>query len=115
MPGLPPLISENRFCRGPGRRAAAPLVLAAAAGGELCDFLHKKGFGDERPDQPLAPTTPGGPPYLAECIARGARYLYTKHSLVFHDPRLRPYLKREIMSVGNFEVWELQMPAALPK
>lgn len=75
-------------------------------------FLHKKGFGYERPRQLLDPTPPpGGRPYLAACVARGARYLYTKNSLELRDPRLRPHLSRHLLSVGDFDVWELRAPA----
>jgi hypothetical protein len=70
-------------------------------------FLHRKGFGFEQPDQLLKPT-PSGRPYVAECVARGARYLYTNDSTTLSAPGLRPYLAREVTRVGAFQVWELQ-------
>lgn len=75
-------------------------------------FLHKKGFGFERAGQ-LLEAAPSGRPYLADCIAHGARYLYANDaaSASLADPRLQPYLGREIQRVGGFSVWELRAPA----
>ena len=74
-------------------------------------FLHKKGFGFDEPGQLLQPGA-NGQPYVAECIKRGARYLYTTDSLGVRDPRLQPYLSRKLTQVGTFGVWELRAASA---
>ncbi|GAA3935226.1 glycosyltransferase family 39 protein [Hymenobacter algoricola] len=74
-------------------------------------FLHKKGFGYDESAQLFRPL-PGGQPYLANCIQRGARYLYTNDSTLTADPRLRPYLAGRVRKVGAFEVLALRNPAS---
>lgn len=70
-------------------------------------FLHKKGFGIEWPGQ-LTSTMPNGQLYIASCIAQGARYLYSNDSTSLQDPRLQPYIERQITQVGAFRVWKLR-------
>ena len=74
-------------------------------------FLHKKGFGFDEPGQ-LAANTYSGKNYLADCVASGARYLYTNDTLSLRDPKLLPYLAREVKRVGRFRVWALQAEPA---
>lgn len=74
-------------------------------------FLHKKGFGFDEPGQ-LAAIAYSGRPYLADCVAQGARYLYTTDTLGLADPKLRPYLAREVKRVGSFHVWALRAAPA---
>jgi hypothetical protein len=73
-------------------------------------FLHKKGFGYEKPGQ-LGQPAANGQPYLATCIAKGARYLYTNDTTSLHTLQLRPYLGQQLTKIGSFGVWELRMPA----
>jgi hypothetical protein len=70
-------------------------------------FLHKKGFGIEWPGKLVEPTATGQL-YLAECVAHGARYLYTTDSISLRDARVKPYLGHKLKQVGNFAVWELR-------
>ncbi|GGF01003.1 hypothetical protein GCM10011383_09750 [Hymenobacter cavernae] len=70
-------------------------------------FLHKKGFGFEWTAQ-LLDNTPNGQPYIADCIARGARYLYTNDTTAVKDARLQPYLEQRLTKVGDFSVWKLR-------
>lgn len=70
-------------------------------------MLHKKGFGFDQSDQLFA-ATPTGKPYVANCIDKGARYLYIRDTTVVHDQRLRPYLHQKLKQVGLFSVWSLQ-------
>ncbi|GAB3636518.1 hypothetical protein GCM10027422_21080 [Hymenobacter arcticus] len=74
-------------------------------------FLHKKGFGFDEPGQ-LAASTYSGNTYLADCVAGGARYLYTTDTLGLSDPKLQPNLAREVKRVGRFRVWALQAAPA---
>lgn len=74
-------------------------------------FLHKKGFGFEWPGQ-LAQPMPTGQPYLADCVAKGARYLYTDDAAALRAPGLQPYVGRQLAQIGAFGVWELRMPGA---
>ncbi len=102
----------------PASRAA---LEAATPAGALCVvgpdvsgcknfyFLHKKGFGFEQPGQ-LGQPVANGQLYLADCVARGAQYLYTNDAAALRDPRLRPYLGRQISQVGAFVVWTLRRP-----
>jgi len=76
-------------------------------------FLHKKGFGFERPGQ-LAEPAAAGRPYLAACIAQGARYLYTNDAAALRAPGVQPYLGRQLAQVGAFGVWELRVPNPPP-
>ena len=71
-------------------------------------FLHKKGFGFERPDQ-LWDRTKSGKTYLADCVAQGAQYLYTNDTTAVRDPRLQPYLAHLVTRVGSFTVWQLRL------
>jgi hypothetical protein len=72
-------------------------------------FLHKKGFGFDRPEQLAAPAPDGSNrTYLADCVAKGAKYLYTNDSLSLANPLLRPLLSRQVAQVGRFQVWALQ-------
>ncbi|WP_167852096.1 ArnT family glycosyltransferase [Hymenobacter elongatus] len=75
-------------------------------------FLHKKGFGYDESAQLFQPGA-GGQPYLATCIQRGARYLYTNDTTLVADPRLRPYVGQVVKRVGDFQVLALR-PAASP-
>ncbi|GAA4362567.1 hypothetical protein GCM10023185_30620 [Hymenobacter saemangeumensis] len=70
-------------------------------------FLHKKGFGFDWPSQ-LVESSSNGKLYVADCIDRGARYLYTNDSTTINDVRLRPYLDRQVRRVGSFQVWALR-------
>jgi hypothetical protein len=70
-------------------------------------FLHKKGFGLIYQEQ-LEDTTAQGQPYVANCIARGARYLYLSDTTLLTHPYLAPYLGRRIARVGSIQVLELQ-------
>ncbi|PJJ48476.1 ArnT family glycosyltransferase [Hymenobacter chitinivorans] len=71
-------------------------------------FLHKKGFGYNESAQLFAPGA-GGQPYLANCIQRGAQYLYTNDTtLLTQDPRLQPYVARTVRQVGSFRVLALR-------
>lgn len=74
-------------------------------------FLHKKGFGFDQPGQLTAIGYTSGHPYLADCVAEGARYLYINDTTSLRDARVLPYLDREITRVGNFRVWALRTPA----
>ncbi len=125
-------IGVNRWLKGgpdvapelytPATRAA---LEAATPPGALClvgpddsgcidfYFLHKKGFGFEHPGQ-LTEPSPTGRPYVADCVAQGAHYLYTNDSVTIHDPRLQPFLGREVKRVGNFGVWELRAAPTQP-
>ena len=76
-------------------------------------FLHKKGFGFDEPGQ-LAALAYSGQPYLADCVANGARYLYTTDSTGLQDPSLQPYLAHEIKRVGEYRVWELRAAPSKP-
>lgn len=105
----------------PGTRAE---LEAATPAGALClvgpdesgcrqfYFLHKKGFSVEWLSKPWEPA-PNGQPYVADCIARGTRYLYLSDTTAAHDPRLQPYLARSLRRVGSFGVWELRPHPAL--
>ena len=86
------------------------LVGPDESGCEQFYFLHKKGFGINHPGH-LFETTPTGRLYVADCIARGARYLYSNDSTMLRDPRLQPYLKQQLLQEGAFGVWELRAPA----
>ena len=86
------------------------LVGPDVSGCENFYFLHKKGFGINYPGH-LFETTPTGRLYVADCVARGARYLYTNDSTALRDPRLQPYLRQHLLQEGTFGVWELR-PAA---
>jgi 4-amino-4-deoxy-L-arabinose transferase-like glycosyltransferase len=70
-------------------------------------FLHKKGFAIEWAGQLVQPTAKGQL-YIAECIARGARYLYTNDSTSLQDARVQPYLEQKLTQVGHFTVWKLR-------
>ncbi|TGE13065.1 hypothetical protein [Hymenobacter elongatus] len=72
-------------------------------------FLHKKGFGLDVAEQ-LDYPTPEGQPYVAACIARGARYLYLSDSTLLTQPRLAPYVGKRIARVGTIQVLELRLP-----
>jgi hypothetical protein len=76
-------------------------------------LLHKKGFGFDRTEQ-LLETTSSAKPYIAKCIAQGARYLYVRDTAVIHNQRLRPYLHQKLKQVGSFSVWSLQAAAQHP-
>ena len=73
-------------------------------------FLHKRGFGLNSPEQLDCPM-PDGKTYVANCVARGARYLYLSDSTLLTHPRLAPYLGRRVARVGGIYVLELK-PAA---
>ena len=70
-------------------------------------FLHKKGFGIGWSGQLVEPM-PSGRLYIADCIARGARYLYTNDTISLQDARVQPYLEQKLTRVGNFVVWKLR-------
>ncbi|MBD2770075.1 glycosyltransferase family 39 protein [Hymenobacter sp. BT664] len=115
-----PAIAPELF--NPATRAALEAVTPPAAlclvgpddsGCEYFYFLHKKGFGFDRPEQLLEKRS-AGQPYVAECVTRGARYLYSDDSTTLRDPRLQPYLAREVTRVGDFQVWELRAAPAQP-
>ncbi|MCB2380004.1 glycosyltransferase family 39 protein [Hymenobacter sp. BT635] len=76
-------------------------------------FLHKKGFGYNESAQLFQPFI-GQQPYLANCIQRGARYLYTNDTTLVGSPQLRPYLGKIIKTVGDFQVVELRASGAQP-
>ncbi|RYU78419.1 ArnT family glycosyltransferase [Hymenobacter persicinus] len=73
-------------------------------------FLHKKGFGYNETSH-LFQLTPTGQTYLASCIQRGARYLYTNDTTLTRKPELQPYILGPVRKVGHFEVLALR-PAA---
>ena len=102
----------------PATRAA---LEAATPSGALCVvgpdesgckdfyFLHKKGFGFEYTDQLAGPAPDGSnQPYLATCVARGARFLYTNDSTALANPVVRKFLDKEVARVGQFRVWALR-------
>ncbi|WBO84207.1 ArnT family glycosyltransferase [Hymenobacter yonginensis] len=73
-------------------------------------FVHKKGFGLESSERLSWPTTTGEP-YVADCIARGAQYLYLSDSTLLTNPYLAPYVGPRVVRVGAVQVFKLQMPA----
>lgn len=73
-------------------------------------FLHKKGFGFNQSDHLLRPAA-NGQHYLATCISRGARYLYTTDTAVVRHPQVRPYLGQQLRQVGSMGVWRLHPKA----
>lgn len=76
-------------------------------------FLHKKGFGFDQADQLWAPTKGGGT-YLADCVAKGAQYLYTDDTTVVKDPRVQANLARLVVREGRFTVWQLRSAPQKP-
>jgi 4-amino-4-deoxy-L-arabinose transferase-like glycosyltransferase len=79
------------------------------SGCKMFYFLHKKGFGFDTPQQLAGPVSDSSSqPFLANCVARGARFLYTNDTTTLDSPLVRPYLARQVRRVGQFQVWALQ-------
>ena len=71
-------------------------------------YLHKKGFGYELINVLENKISHDTISYLNDCIQHGAKYIYTTDSTILQNPKLKPFLAKQIKQVGNFRVIELR-------